>query len=214
MASHYSDPRDFAQHIRGELLAEYLKKRHSLEFPAVGKKDETREECADRFMELLKTQDDKVRDRVFMEFEYINSLSSENHIAALCNHSPNINREEVIEKFAQNNDERALLAYINYEEDFDEYYSRANIESSAVKELTLPTTVSLADITDEKVKAFESKVQGVYRASYKGEQCKIKTFRDNDNIILRAYLEDLPTRDTAFENGKLNEKIPRKPVAG
>ncbi len=212
MASHYSDPRDFAQHIRGELLAEYLKKRHSLEFPAVGKKDETREECADRFMELLKTQDDKVRDRVFMEFEYINSLSSENHIAALCNHSPNINREEVIEKFAQNNDERALLAYINYEEDFDEYYSRANIESSAVKELTLPTTVSLADITDEKVKAFESKVQGVYRASYKGEQCKIKTFRDNDNIILRAYLEDLPTRDTAFENGKLNEKIPRKPV--
>lgn len=212
MASHYSDPRDFAQHIRGELLAQYLKKRHSLEFPAVGKKDETREECADRFMELLKKQDDKVRDRVFMEFEYINTLSSENHIAALCNHSPNIDRAEVIEKHAGNNDERALLAYLNYEEEFDEYYSRANIESAAVKELTLPKTVPLADITDEKVKAFESKVQGVYRASYKGEQCKIKTFRDNDNIILRAYLEDLPTRDTAFENGKLNEKITRKPV--
>ncbi len=85
-----------------------------------------------------------------MEFEYINSLSSENHISALCNQSPDINREEVIEKRAENNDERALLAYINYADDFDEYYSRANIENSAVKELTLPKTVPLSDITDAK----------------------------------------------------------------
>lgn len=211
MASHYSDPRDFAQHIRAELLAEYLKKRHSLDFSA-GKKDETKEECADRFMEFLEKQEEKVRDRVFMDFEYINTLSSENHIKALCDHSPNINRAEVIEKRAENNDERALLAYINYEEEFDEYYSRANIESAAVKELSLPKTVPLTDITAEKVKAFEDKVQSVYRASYKGEQCKIKTFPDTDNIILRAYLEDLPTRDTAFENGKLDEKRVRKPV--
>lgn len=212
MASQYSDPRDFALHIRGVLLTEYLKKQHGIDFPSVGKKDETHEECADRFMEFLEKQDEKVRDRTYMEFEYINSLSSENHIAALCNHSPNINREEVIEKNAQNNDERALLAYINYSEEFDEYYSRANIESSAVKELTLPKTVPLTDLTDAKVSAFEGKIQDVYRASYKGEQCKIKTFRDNDSIILRAYLEDLPTRDTAFVKGKLDEKIPRKPV--
>lgn len=212
MAAHYSDPRDFALHIRGELLAEYLKKRHSIDFSAIGKKGETREECADRFMDFIGKQDEKVRDRVFMEFEYVNALSSENHIAALCSHSPNINRAEVIEKNAQNNDERALLAFINYEEDFDEYYTRANIESSAVKELTLPKTVPLSEITDAKVSAFEDKVRGVYRALYKGEQCKIKTFRDNDNIILRAYLEDLPTRDTAFVKGKLDDKIPRKPV--
>jgi hypothetical protein len=211
MASQYTDPRDFAQHIRCELISEYLKKRHSLDFPA-GKKDETKEECADRLMEFMGTQDEKVRDRVFMEFEYINALSSENHIAALCNQSPDIDREGVIEKRAQNNDERALLAYINYSDDFDEYYSRANIESSAVKELTLPKTIPIADITDEKIAAFEPKVQAVYRAAYKGEQCKIKTFRDNDSIILRAYLEDLPTRDTAFVKGKLDEKVPRKPV--
>ncbi len=213
MASQYTDPRDFAQHIRGELLAEYLQKRHSIAgFPAQGKKDETREECADRFMAFMKTRDEKARDRVFMEFEYINSLSSENHIAALCNHFPHIDREDVIEKIAQNNDERALLAYINYADEFDEYYSRANIESSAVKELTLPKTIPLSEITDEKIRAFESRVQSVYRVSYKGEQCKIKIFRDNDNIVLRAYLEDLPTRDTAFVKGKLDEKIPRKPV--
>lgn len=213
MASQYTDPRDFAQHIRCELLSEYLKTRHSLDFPA-GKKDETKEECADRLMEFMGKQEEKVRDRVFMDFEYINSLSSENHIAALCNHSPSIDREGVIEKRAQNNDERALLAYLNYSDEFDEYYSRANIESTAVKELTIPEDKALpiTDITDAKVSAFESKVQEVYRASYKGEQCKIKTFRDNDSIILRAYLEDLPTRDTAFVKGKLDEKIPRKPV--
>lgn len=212
MASNYSDPRDFALHIRGELLAQYLKKRHGVEFPPAKKNDETREECADRFMEFIGAQDEKVRDRVFMEFEYVNSLSSENHIKALCDHSPNIKREEVIEKQAQNNDERALLAYINYSDEFDQYYSRANIESTAVKELTLPTTVELSKITDAKIAAFEGKVQAVYRPSYKGEQCKIKTFRESNNIILRAYLEDLPTRDTAFVKGKLDDKIPRKPV--
>ncbi len=60
--------------------------------------------------------------------------------------------------------------------------------------------------------AFESKVQSVYRPLYKGELCKIKTFRDDNSIILRAYLEDLPTRDTAFDKGKLDEKRVRKPV--
>lgn len=212
MASQYTDPRDFAQHIRSELLTEYLKKRHSLDFP-VGKKGETKEECADRLMVYMSNQNEQVRDRVFMEFEYINSLSSENHIAALCNHSPDIDREGVIEKRAQNNDERAFLAYLNYSDDFDEYYSRANIESSAVKELTLPSTIPLAGITDMKVSDFEPKVQDVYRSAYKGEQCKIKVFRDDDSIILRAYLEDLPTRDTAFDDkGKLDEKRVRKPV--
>lgn len=212
MASHYSDPRDFAQHIRGELLTEYLKKRHHVDFPLPSKEDESREECADRFMEFLKAQDEKTRDQVFMEFEYINSLSSDNHITALCAHFPNIQREKLIEQRAENNDERALLAYINYADEFDDYYSRANIESSAVKELTLPKSVPLSEITDEKVQAFEPKVQGVYRQSYKGEQCKIKIFRDDKSIILRAYLEDLPTRDTAFIKGKLDEKRTRKPV--
>ena len=101
MASQYTDPRDFAQHIRGELIAEYLKTRYSLDFSAQGKKDETREECADRFMEFMEKQDELTRDRVFMEFEYINALSSENHLTALCNHSPNIDREGVIEKRVQ-----------------------------------------------------------------------------------------------------------------
>src|SRR3989344_1845168 len=97
MASHYTDPRDFILHIRSELIAEYLKKQHGVDFP-VGKKGEKREECADRFMEFMSVQDEKIRDEVFMELEYINSLSSENHIIGLCALAPQINREETIEK--------------------------------------------------------------------------------------------------------------------
>ncbi len=93
MASHYTDPRDFVLHVRGELLSEYLKKRHNkTDFP-VGDKEETREQCADRFIEYIKAQnDDAFRDRVYMELEYINALSSENHIIALCTSAPHINR--------------------------------------------------------------------------------------------------------------------------
>lgn len=211
MASHYSDPRDFAQHISCELLAEYLQKRHGVSFPS-GPKDESREDCADRFMVFMHEQDEQVRDRVFMEFAYINSLSSENHIKALCDYFPDINRTELIEKRAQNNDERALLAYINYPDEFDTYYSRANIESHAVTEVSLPSTKPVDEITDAQINAFEAEVRAAYKNTYKGEQCKIKSFREGENIILRAYLEDLPTRDTAFVDGKLDEKITRKPV--
>lgn len=70
MASHYTDPRDFVLHIRSELLAEYFKTRYNLDFSVVDKK-ETREECADRFMEFANSQEDRLRDKIFVELEYI-----------------------------------------------------------------------------------------------------------------------------------------------
>jgi hypothetical protein len=212
MASHYTDPRDFVLHVRGELLNEYLKKRYSVDFP-IGDKNETREQCADRFIEYIKAQNnDVMRDKIFMELEYVNALSSENHIASLCTFAPRINREEDIEKKCQNYDERALVAFTQFDTEFDAYHSRANIEELGVKELTLPTVVALTEITEAKIQQFEDKVQSVYRKTYKGEKCKIKTFPDNEKIILRAYLEDLPTRDTVFDGKQLDEKHVRKPV--
>lgn len=212
MASHYTDPRDFVLHIRGELIAEYLKKRYNVDFSVADEK-EMREKCADRFMEFINAQKEDLRDKVFMELEYVNALSSENHIAALCALAPSINREEVIEKRSQTYDERALLAFVNFPDEFDDYYSRANIEELGVKELTLPKVAPIADITGEnKMREFEDKVQNVYRSLYKGEKCKIKTFPDGDKLLLRAYLENLPTRDIAFEGKLLDEKHIRKPV--
>ncbi|MEK7583408.1 MAG: hypothetical protein AAB483_03360 [Patescibacteria group bacterium] len=213
MASHYSDQRDFIQHISPEIIKEYLKKIHSLDY-TVPTKEETREESADRTMQFIKKQEKVVQDRILMELDYVNALSSANHIEALCALAPHIKRKELIEDKSETNDERALLAYINYTKEFDEYYSMANIENCAVKELRLPKVKPIAELmaNPETMSQFEKQIQGIYRQSYKGEQCKIKTFIDNDKLILRAYLEDLTTRDTAFVNGKLDEKVPRRAV--
>ncbi len=212
MSSHYSDPKDFVLHISSELISEYLKKLHKVDFP-VGDKKETREQCADRFIDFIYKQPEELRNKVFMELEYVNSLSSENHISALCNSSPDIDRENEIEKRAQTYDERALLAFTYHQRDFDDYYSRANIQELGVKELTLPKVVDVAEInTDANIQAFETKVQNIYRKTLKGEKCKIKAFQDGDKLILRAYLEDLPTRDTVFDGKQLDEKHIRKPV--
>lgn len=213
MASHYSDPKDFVLHIRGGLISEYLKKLHNVDFPT-GKKDEKREECADRFIDFINTQTEELRNKVFMELEYVNSLSSENHISALCAQHPLINRQKDVEDKAETFDERALVIFTNFQNDFDAYYSQANIEEFSVKELSLPKTSPVSDIDKkEEIEKFEEMVQNIYRKSLKGEKCKIKVFNNNDNkLILRAYLEDLPTRDTVFDGKQLNEKSIRKPV--
>ena len=212
MASNYSDPRDFVLHISSELLHEYLKERHGVDFP-IGEKKEAREECADRFIEFINKQTEDIRNKVFVELEYINSLSSENHISALCSSSLNIDRKKDIEDRAKTYDERALLAYTHFPDEFDDYYSRANIEELGVKELSLPKAVEVSKVnTQAKIQSFETMIQGIYRKSLKGEKCKIKTFPDGDKLILRAYLEDLPTRDTVFDGKKLDEKHIRKPV--
>ena len=212
MSSHYSDPKDFVLHISSELISEYLKKLHGVDFP-IGDKKETREECADRFVDFIYKQSEEIRNKVFMELEYINSLSSENHISALCNSSPDIDRENEIEKRANTYDERALLAFTYHPKEFDDYYSRANIQELGVKELSLPKVIDVSEINKtNKIEEFETKVQNVYRKSLKGEKCKIKVFQNNNELILRAYLEDLPTRDTIFEGKQLDEKHIRKPV--
>jgi hypothetical protein len=212
MASHYSDPKDFVLHISSELINEYLKTLHGVDFP-VGDKKETREQCADRFIDFIYKQAEDLRNKVFMELEYVNSLSSENHISALCNSSPDIDRENDIEKRATTYDERALLAFTHHPKDFDDYYSKANIQELGVKELTLPKIIDVSEINKvTKIEAFETKVQNIYRKTLKGEKCKIKVFKDDGKLILRAYLEDLPTRDTVFDGKQLDEKHIRKPV--
>lgn len=212
MASNYSDPKDFVLHIRGELISKYLKTLHKVEFP-VGDKKETRDKCADRFIEFIYKQPEELRNKVFMELEYVNTLSSENHIAALCLSSPSIDRENEIEKQASTYDERALLAFTLYPKQFDEYYSQANIQELGVKELTLPKVVAVSEINDaKKIEDFSAKVQSVYRKTLKGEKCKIKPFENDGRLALRAYLEDLPTRDTVFDGKQLDEKHIRKPV--
>ena len=213
MSSVYGDPRDFVLHVRSELLDEYLQTRHDLHFPLSDGK-ESREECADRFIEFMRRQEERKRDLVFMELEYINLLSSENHINAICSASYRIDREEM-EKHCKRHDERALWTFTHFPEEFDHYYEQAAIEDiGGVKEITLPKTVSGVEINvAEKIDAFGRLVQDIYRKSLlKGEKCKVKTFENKGSLIFRVYLEDLPTRNTVFVEDRLDEKNPYKSV--
>lgn len=212
MASNYSDPKDFALHISCDLLQEYLKKRHNLDFPP-GSAKETRDDCAERFIKFMHAQEEDVRDRVFMELEYINSLSSENHIKAICSYSLDIEPEEM-EKRCKRYDERALWIFTHFPDEFDRYYERANIEElGGIKEISLPKIIPKNDILEEKIlEEFGGKVQNVFRTMLKGEKIKIKTFDQRGALILRIYLEDLPTKDTVFVGNKLDDKHLRKPV--
>lgn len=212
MSSKYTDPRDFVQHINGKILSTYLKQCHELDFDA-GERSESREKCADRFIAFVNQQKEDIRSKVFMELEYINTLSSERHLEGLCALAPQIDRKNDIEKDAENYDERALQAYVRYPNEFDEYYARANIEAMAVKEVTLPDSIDLAIMRDkEKLEALESGIQEIYSQSMKGQKCKVKVFDDDSQVILRAYLEDLPTRDPVFDGDVLDEMHVRKPI--
>lgn len=213
MASQYSDPRDFILHIRGERIKEYLQKRHGFLFPT-GNGEETSDDRAARFMDFMYKQDEGVRDRVFAEIEYVNDLSSEPHIAGLCSYASHIDRQKEIEDKSKNNDERALVAYTNFPDEFDRYYSQANLEMlGGVREARLPKIVPIAEIlNDKKMREFEKQVQAVYLEKYKGDKCIVRAFENDGKLMLRAYLEDLPTRDMIFEGKKLNDKHIRKNV--
>ncbi len=212
MSSRYTDPQDFVMHTRKELVADYLKKNHNVNFP-IGKKAEKQEDFAARFIDFMWKQDEKIRDMVFMELEYINFLSSPNHIDAICAYAKNIDRKKM-ETDCKCYDERALWTFTHHQSEFDSYYEEANLEDlSGAKELTLPKTVPSSFIKEpSRVQAFETKVQGIYRTVLKGDKCKIKVFDYRDQLILRAYLEDLPTKDIAFDGSKLDAMHLRKPV--
>jgi len=211
MSVKYTEPRDFIQHINNSLVTQYLKQNYKKDFPV--KENEDKEDLADRFIEFTHSLDERTRDQIYVELEYINELSSERHISAICNYHSDIDRQNDIEKFAKNNDERALVLYMKYKEQFDSYYARANIQSLKLKELQLPLNLPVDNFKDDhKVKELEQGIQKIYSTSLKGEKCKVKQFEDNKKIIVRAYIEDLPTRDTVFKGDKLDEKHVRKPV--
>lgn len=211
MASQITDPKEFAIHLSSEVLSEYLKIKYGLDF-TVGDKKEKKEESANRFIDFIEKQDEKIRDRVYMEFEYVNNLSSSTHILAIYSAYPNIDTKK-IEKEKLIADEKALLLFTYYQTEFNDYYSQAKIEDLPVKELTLPKVLDIELVDDKtKISSFEKMVQKIYKKSLKGDKCKITSFVDKDKLILRAFIEDLPTRDVAFDGLILDESHIRKPV--
>jgi len=204
MASRITDPKDFVLHIRGELLSEYLKKCHELDFP-LGKKDEGKEELVDRFMRFMNTNCEKEkRASIYTQFDTINDLSSGRHIDNLCQFATHIKRKELIEKNGSNYDERALLAFMHYPEEFENYHTQAWIEEKTLREFSLPVTAPALDITAErKLPDFQKLIKDFYQKEYIGEECKVKLFVDGNKFILRVYVQDQEREEKVFRSGKI-----------
>jgi hypothetical protein len=204
MASHITDPKDFVLHIRGELLSEYLKKCQNLDFPA-GKEDEEKEELADRFMKYMKDRCDKrQRASIYTQFNTVNDLSSVRHLDNLYKSSAHIERNEIIDARGKNNDEKALLAFINYPDEFENYHTQAWLEEKSLREFSLPASAPPMDITAEKkLPDFQKLVKDFYQKEYIGDECKAKLFTDGEKFILRVYVQDMEREEMVFKDNKI-----------
>lgn len=205
MASRITDPHNFVLHIRGELLSEYLKKCHGIDFPA-GEKDEGKEELADRFSKFIKSCDKEKRASVYTRFETINDLSSGRHLDSLCQSNEHINsrRAELIEGRGRTYDEKALLAFMYYPEEFEKYHTRAWIEEKTLREFSLPVVATLSEITvAEKLLDFQNLVRKFYQKDYIGDECKAMLFADDDRFILRVYVQDREREEKVFKAGMI-----------
>lgn len=214
MSAVYSDPQDFAIHVGVPLLAQYLAS-YGVTFAADNKDDESAEEKTQRFLDFVEAnlkQSD--RDKVLSEFSYINGLSSRDHILALCDYAPEIDKDR-LDSECSTYDEKALWVFLNYRQKFDDYYTEAETKYvSGLKYVRLPKAVAVADVLQKtKLEAFKDNVQQLYQKRLKGSNATLYHWQVNDDLLmLRVYLEDLPTREKEFSNGKLDNNKARKPV--
>lgn len=205
MASRITDPKDFVMHIRGELLSEYLKKCHGLDFSA-GNKNEDKEEQADRFSKFIKSCEKEKRASVYTQFDTINDLSSGRHIDNLCQSNKHIKnkRGELIEGRGRNYDEKALLAFMYYPDEFERYHTQAWIEEKTLREFSLPVAAPVSAImVEQKLLTFQNLVRDFYQKDYIGDECKAILFADGDRFILRVYVQDREREENVFKAGKI-----------
>jgi hypothetical protein len=215
MSTQYTDPKDFAMHISGDFLSEFLKRQFSIDFDAI--KDEKGEQTSERFIEAIKDHTD--RDKIFVDLEYINEVSSPRHIDALLTRATlarkTINHTDY--ERCKNYDERSLWWFMNHRDIFDQYTEFNDLEDlSGAKEIIIPQKhiKTSDDIIAGGFTELEKQVSAVYSKSLRGEKCKVKYWKldDDEALIIRAYLEDLPTGELAFEGNEITPNKPHRPV--
>jgi len=215
MSTQYTDPKDFAMHISGYFLSEFLKRQFSIVFDVI--KDEKGEQTSERFIEAIKDHAD--RDKIFVDLEYINEVSSPRHIDALLTRSTlarkTINQTDY--ERCKNYDERSLWWFMNHRDIFDQYTEFNDLEDlSGAKEIIVPQKYikTSDDIIAGGFTELEKQVSAVYSKSLRGEKCKVKYWKldDDEALIIRAYLEDLPTGELAFEGNEITPNKPHRPV--
>jgi hypothetical protein len=215
MSTPYTDPKDFAMHISGEFLAEFLKKEFSIDFLVV--KDEKSEQTSERFIDKINDHAD--RDKIFVALEGINEVSSARHIDGMYTRSILERKAFDLEDYkrCKNYDERALWWFMNDRAIFDQYREFNDLEDlSGAKEIIIPVayTKTSDEIIDKGFEELEKSVSSVYTKSLRGEKCKAKYWKTevDGTLIIRAYLEDLPTGELAFEGDEITSNKPHRPV--
>lgn len=217
MASSITDPKDFAQHINEKMLGDFLRTQiPSIPFDLTGdkptnKKKRVSEDAVNRFIDAIKNLTDKRRaDMLFAEMLYINDLSSERHTAELERQAQEDGIAYDANDYAtcENYDERALWWYIHHKDIFDKYFERADTENLAgLRELLIKEEyiVPKERITDEtKLATFGAGVADIFENILRGRKFKTAYFIEEDCILVRVYLENLPDNQLVFE-GMANE---------
>jgi len=219
MASHITDPKDFAQHIKEEMLADFLRMQTpSIPFAlssdkAAGKKKRVNDDAVDRFIKTIEDLPDaKKREWLFTEMVYINTLSSERHTTNLESQATEDGIAYDLADYGKCDchDERALWWYIHHKGTFDKYFERADTENLAglkefiIKDKHIIEKEKVAE--DNKLTSFGEGVAKIYENALRGKKFKVSRFLEKDCILVRVYLENLPDNQLVFLDG--TEKQP------
>jgi hypothetical protein len=224
MASQITDPKDFAQHINENLLAEFLGAQNpKIAFDVKGEKTEGKKrvskDVVERFIKAIEGLEDRKKAQwLFNEMLYINALSEQRHITNLENQANEDGITFDIEDYGKCvcHDERALWWYIHHKNVFDKYFERAETENLAgLKELIIndKNIVKKEKIDNQdKLIAFGEEVAKIYENVLRGKKFRASHFSEKDCVFVRVYLENLPENQLVFiDNKEKQSAIGRTP---
>lgn len=218
MASHITDPKDFAQHINEKMLADFLQMQNpSISFEVKAKEKSNKrvdKDVVERFIKAIEDlPDKKIALWLFGEMLYINELSGQRHITNLENQAT---EEGIIFGIEDDyhdcvcHDERALWWYIHNKGIFDKYFERAETENLAglkeliIKDKHIVEKEKIAD--DNKLIPFGEEVAKVYENVLRGKKFRASSFVEENCVFLRVYLENLPENQLVFADDDDKEK--------
>lgn len=222
MASQITDPKDFAQHINENMLADFLQSQNPpITFEIKEDKTDTKkktrvnQEVVENFIKTIEKFEDRKKE-IFGEMLYINTLSSEKHISNLLRMAI----EEGIKFNAPDydmcscHDERALWWYIHHRDIFDKYFEKADTENLAgLKEIIIKdeNIVEVEKINEKiKLEKFGEGVAKIFENTLRGKRFKVSPFTEKEYILVRVYLENLPSNQIIFN--EKDDDIKRTPA--
>ena len=224
MASHITDPRDFARHINEKMLADFLQTQNPpipfdvKEGLKTKSKKRVDEEAVERFIQTIENLEGKKRaEYLFTEMVYVNTLSSDRHTTNLENQAIEDGITFDVEDYGKCDcqDERALWWYIHHKRVFDRYFERADTENLAgLKEIIIKDeyVVGKEKIADKtKLTLFGEGVADIYKNALRGKKFKVSHFIEEDCVLVRVYLENLPDNQLVFVDDADGQTIGRTP---